>query len=1096
MSHDDIKVLLEELDLHRRYLSKLRKQHAEQGSSTPTSVHLEIEDRLQEIHKIKQQLRARGQTIEDAWIDGVDPAEHAQSLFDLLPTDSVPEPKQEALARISRIERDIDGYFVGRNDVLMQIAKHIKQGSHTLVSTGIGGIGKSTLAKAFAFRYGQYFVGGVFWISFADENNIDSEITACGEQMKLFAKGIDLSPSERCELVYQEWNKPTPRLLIFDNCDNVPAHKTRTFLSKYLPASGGCRVLITSRNSEWPRGSQFQRISLEVLERADSIALLQLYREDLSNEHANAIAQELGDLPLALSMAGRYLERYGKDPQRYLQQIASKKKKLSHRSFQDLDEGERSVRAVFDLSFKRLNPKKAIDALAINILTCASYFAPNQAIEQNMLLFKTISHKFPSEEEAEEAFDEALLRLLELGLLERPTAQHVQIHRLSSEYCHTILEDEAAQETVEKVLIEETLKLVDEGIPSTLSLVSTHLRHCYDNSSPQQVLRVGALAHALGCIEVQQINYAKAEKLLKEALDICIRHLGDTYLITAQVSHELGSLYRALGRYKETEPLFIHALGIHEKILGDKHSETASSLNSLAALYRVQGRYKEAEPLLLQALNIREQVLGKQHPETAAILNNLGRLYYAQGRYSKAYSLFRRAFSIREKKLGPNHPDTAMVLNNMGLLYQAQEKYSDAEALLKRALNIREEVLGTMHPETATTLTNLALVYQAQGWYEKAETEYLRAKHIREQVQGLEHPDTASLLNHLAYLYAQQNRYKEAEPLLQQALNIREKVLGAKHPETATTLNHFGLLYRAQGWYGEAEPLFLRALSIREEVFDDSHPDIVSSVNTLALLYQIQERYDKAEQLLVRTLNLRQQKLGIAHRDTIVSMNNLALVYRMQGEYREAERLYKRVLSMHRHLYGDKDLSLVQSLNNLAGIYSTQGFYDEAEALYREALVIQEKNKDSSIATTLNNLAGLYQIQGHYKKAKTHYQQALKIAQSILGAKHPDTQTYAENLRVSRQKQQYARVILPKQADKKPRPSQCKPTGIVKFKSISQSNLMQISFARNLVEIVLKTSNADRKGLQKTLLDQARRYEQQGDSNTAAQLRALAKRLI
>ncbi len=62
--------------------------------------------------------------------------------------------------------------FVGREDELKELAKYLKGGESVAIgqvaaATGMGGIGKTQLASEFAHRYGQYFAGGVYWLSFA-----------------------------------------------------------------------------------------------------------------------------------------------------------------------------------------------------------------------------------------------------------------------------------------------------------------------------------------------------------------------------------------------------------------------------------------------------------------------------------------------------------------------------------------------------------------------------------------------------------------------------------------------------------------------------------------------------------------------------------------------------------------------------------------------------------------------------------------------------------------------------------------------------------------------------------------------------------------
>ena len=67
--------------------------------------------------------------------------------------------------------------MIGREDVLVQIATECKKISpRIIVLTGMGGVGKTRLAGESARRFGRYFLGGVFWISCADERAVPGEI--------------------------------------------------------------------------------------------------------------------------------------------------------------------------------------------------------------------------------------------------------------------------------------------------------------------------------------------------------------------------------------------------------------------------------------------------------------------------------------------------------------------------------------------------------------------------------------------------------------------------------------------------------------------------------------------------------------------------------------------------------------------------------------------------------------------------------------------------------------------------------------------------------------------------------------------------------
>ena len=89
-------------------------------------------------------------------------------------------------------------------------------------------------------------------------------------------------------------------LLIFDNAER-PAD-----IASYRPSGAG-HVLVTSRNPGW--GALGGRLEVDVLTRAETIALLRTRIPGINEELADKLAAELGDLPLAAAQAAGYLEQ-------------------------------------------------------------------------------------------------------------------------------------------------------------------------------------------------------------------------------------------------------------------------------------------------------------------------------------------------------------------------------------------------------------------------------------------------------------------------------------------------------------------------------------------------------------------------------------------------------------------------------------------------------------------------------------------------------------------------------------------------------------------------------------------------------------------
>src|SRR5258708_38489822 len=79
---------------------------------------------------------------------------------------------------------------------------------------------------------------------------------------------------------------------------------------------------------------------------------------------------------------------------------------------------------------------------------------------------------------------------------------------------------------------------------------------------------------------------------------------------------------RQQGEYAVAEKLYKDVVEIQEKALGSDHLEVAATLNNLAVLYQDESMYTQAEPLYKRSLAIWEKN-SNQQTQVALCLNNL-----------------------------------------------------------------------------------------------------------------------------------------------------------------------------------------------------------------------------------------------------------------------------------------------------------------------------------------------------------------------------------------------------------------------------------------------------------------------------------------
>jgi tetratricopeptide (TPR) repeat protein len=358
--------------------------------------------------------------------------------------------------------------------------------------------------------------------------------------------------------------------------------------------------LVTSRQTTWAKSSGVQALALGVLSRDESKALLHKHRPDLAEDdpHLDAIAEELGDLPLALHLAGSYLETYQDapdfgNPADFLDELLDTGL-LKHPALKGEDVTRAAtnhplhVGRTFALSYERLDPDDPADSLALALLARAACFAPGEPIPRELLL--ATLDLAEGDRTAARVTARGLNRLVGLGLLEKEAEGALRLHRLLAAFVRGVAADAEAQGAVEEILLTELSGRLDQaGYVGQLLTLQLHLR---------------------------AVTVAAMEREDARAASLCNR---------------LGYYLNQIGDLAMARPYLERALRIREQVLGAEHPDTATSLNNLGSLLQDLGDLAGAHPYYERALRINEQVLGGEHPDTALSLNNLGSLLQDQG---------------------------------------------------------------------------------------------------------------------------------------------------------------------------------------------------------------------------------------------------------------------------------------------------------------------------------------------------------------------------------------------------------------------------------------------------------------------------------
>ena len=553
--------------------------------------------------------------------------------------------------------------FTGREQTLAELYSVLlsnQPGAWKEALWGMGGVGKTQIAVEYAYRHkAEYEI--VWWLRSEEPTTLSSDYAAMATDLDLAEKGLK-EQSEIVKAVRRWLEHNSGWLLIFDNAQNPKS------LNDFLPRGGGGHVIMTSRNPEW--GSDAKVLEIKVFSRQESIDFL-LDRTKLKDDAAaGALAEVLGDLPLALEQAAAYISKGGMPFSRYLEMFKKHRKKI-------LERGEptaylATVATTWEISLQRVLEDSPAGA---DLLKLFSFLAPDE-IPKSLLIggAEHLPETLASAIEDELELEDAISALRGYSLMSMAEGlDSFSIHRLVQAVTLDRLSEDDRKEWAESAI-----RLVNDAFPFDVNNLETW----------EESRRL--LPHAL----------AAAGNAESEYLEIASEE-------TAGLLNQAAGYLQMKGEFLEAKNNLEQALKIDEAVYGPDHPNVATIANNRGSVLQDLGELDEARKCFERALKIDEAVYGPDHLAVAIDVNNLGSVLKDLGELDEARKCFERALKIDEAVYGPDHPNVARDVNNLGLVLKDLGELDEARKYFERVLGILRKFLGDEHPLIQTVKENL-----------------------------------------------------------------------------------------------------------------------------------------------------------------------------------------------------------------------------------------------------------------------------------------------------------------------------------------------------------------------------------------------------
>ncbi|WP_105970803.1 tetratricopeptide repeat protein [Streptomyces geranii] len=584
--------------------------------------------------------------------------------------------------------------------------------------SGLGGIGKTALAVQAGYEAcGKgWFPGGVLFVDLHgyDEEPVTGNLVlevllrALGTEPEHIPVGLDARGALYRSALARRAQEQGAVLILADNASS-PAQ-----VRPLLPGGAGHRVLVTSRDRLPQLAARLIALdeltpeeACELLDRALRIAHPADRRITDDSEEAAHLAALCGHLPLALQIAAALLVL---DPDKPIAELAAELRDSGDRLVH-LDDSERSVRAAFHLSYRRLLPEQA---RLLRLLALAP--GPEVTTEVVAVLFG-----------ADTAPAHVVNALSRAHLIERGSGRgRWRLHDLVREFGLGVV---AADAELRKEGEEARGRVLD-FYSKWAGAADARLRWLPGAAEPDRFVDRG---QALAWLDgeraglVAAVQWAGEERYARSAVALAARlHV---YLEWRRYFDDLITVERVVQEVA-------HSVGDHRSEaaawinLGRAMMAAGRGMEAVDALSRCLGLFPAPEDAIEAITSAHDPHQGREHCREAEALTDLGYTLWQAGRMEEAVDAFTRVLGVLQAA-GDRHLE-GVAWNNLGSALCQAGRMAEAIEACGKSMEICAEFDDWYG--AGVTLENLAFTYEendcpreASAYYRQAADAYTRA---------------------------------------------------------------------------------------------------------------------------------------------------------------------------------------------------------------------------------------------------------------------------------------------------------------------------------------------------------------------------------